>query len=82
MLGRKRLKERSKIPTTSGVNLMQATYRGIKYDTSKKEGQKLSKSLTYRGNEYVSATSGSCHKETYQGLYRGSKFQRIKTVCD
>ena len=61
---------------------MQATYRGVIYDTSKKEGKSLPKSLTYRGNRYTSSQSDSCHKETYQGLYRGSKFQRVKTVCD
>ena len=54
MLGRKRLKERIKNPTTLGVNLMaQVTYRGVKYDTAKPKQSTCNKSdLTYRGVKF------------------------------
>ena len=55
MLGRKsRLKERIKNPTTLGVNPMaKVTYRGIKYDTDKRNKQTCAKSeMTYRGVKF------------------------------
>ena len=54
MLGRKRLKERIKNPTTLGVNLMaKVTYRGVKYDTAKPKQSTCNKSdLTYRGVKF------------------------------
>ncbi len=61
MLGRKRLKERAKNPTTLGVRTMaQVTYRGNKYDTEEYRKQVLSQAsqernhqLMYRGMNYT-----------------------------
>ena len=54
MLGRKRLKERAKNPTTLGVRTMaQVTYRGTKYDTEEYRKQVLQEAAQERNNELM-----------------------------
>jgi hypothetical protein len=59
------------------------TYRGHKYNTNDRDGSKVAKTLTYRGNAYASIQpiTGSCRKVKLQETYRGVKHEETKTVC-